>query len=522
MVLFAVPILFLISFLLLVLNRFNLRPGYSWFLAIGGSITTWALLIFSYNPEPQDYVLIRWDISPLFSASPSLLLDTYSWPFAVGIATLMISVLFTDVARVNEIHPGSWAASLATAGVGILAVVAANPLTLLLAWSILDISETYTLLRAVSSSELRERVIVSFSSRVVGLFLVIAAIIRAEAAGVVFTFANVPAESAGYLVLAAGLRLGVFPPHPPFLEETHSRRNLATMIRLVPVAASLVLLVRIAEVGVSPRWEFALMITSVWALVYGSLTWATSPDELDGRPFWIFGISALAIAGTLQMQPFATLAWGLALLFSGGMIFLYSARSRRFNWLLSLGLLGFSAIPFTPAWGGTAIFHDINLIYSLIIIFGLAILILGYTRHMLRPNDSIDEIERWVWLVYPLGLAILPLTHFGLIRSLGGLNLPNGGVISLSWWGGVIAVGLAVLIWSSRRHQPAWTSKVIVTLRNAFSLGWLYRILWWAYQTTSRLISYLGQLLEGEGGVLWAVLIIILLVLIIVQPAGGG
>ena len=47
------------------------------------------------------------------------------------------------------------------------------------------------------------------------------------------------------------------------------------------------------------------------------------------------------------------------------------------------------------------------------------------------------------------------------------------------------------------------------------------RALWWLYRSVSRLVIYLGQILEGEGGVLWAVLIIILLVLIISRPGVG-
>ena len=74
----------------------------------------------------------------------------------LAIATLLLSVLLTDVARVHEIHAGSWAAGMALAGTGILAVAAANPLTLLLGWALIDLSETTILMRAVTNSQQRE------------------------------------------------------------------------------------------------------------------------------------------------------------------------------------------------------------------------------------------------------------------------------------------------------------------------------------------------------------------------------
>ena len=161
-----------------------------------------------------------WEGSSLSIGSPGLVLDSISWPYTVAIATLLISVLLTDVARVHEVHPGSWAAGLGLAGTGILAVTAANPLTLLLAWALIDLSETTTLMRAVTNSEQRERVVITFFAWVFGLLLVVAAILRATSLGMALSFNSIPTSVASYLVIAAGLRSGCATPSSPLLPGT--------------------------------------------------------------------------------------------------------------------------------------------------------------------------------------------------------------------------------------------------------------------------------------------------------------
>lgn len=521
-ILAAIFIIFLVSFVILGLNRLDIRPGYFWFLAVGSSLTAWVLVLLSRPIEPVIIKLMDWESSTLFFSSPGLLVDGYSWPFAVAIITLLASVLLTDVARVRDIEPVAWGADLAIAGSGLLAVLASNPLTLLLSWAIIDLVETYILLTQVSGSEQRERVVVSFSVRVVGMLLVISAIIRTQVMGMVLEFSDIPPEVSGYLILAAGLRLGVLPPYQPFLQELPLRRGLGTIVRLVPATTSLVLLTRVATVGASPEWELGLTISTALALIFGGIAWILSRDELDGRPYWIFGMSSFSVMAAVRALPFVSQAWGLGLILTGGLLFLYSARSRRYLWLPALGLVSVSGIPFTPTWRGASLFAGLNLFTSMIFALGFTFLLLGYFRHMIRMDETGDEIQSWVRLIYPFGLVILLATHFGLAWELKWLFPTQLGLLSVEWWLGVLMISLAAaLLFLHQRgyiHLPTENK----LFRGVFSLGWLYRMLWWVYQSTSRLVAYLANLMEGEGGVFWAALIMILLVTVILQRSRGG
>jgi hypothetical protein len=446
----------------------------------------------------------------------------YSWPFALTITVLLLSALLTDVARVQEIEAKDWSASLGIAGVGLLAVLSANPLTLVMTWSLIDLTETVIRFGQVSGSEAREQVVVSFSVRVVGIFLVLSAIIRAQTLGTPLEFASIPVQVSGYLILAAGLRLGVLPPQRPFLQKKPVRRGFGTLVRLVPVAASMVLLTRVADVGVSQQWILPLEIASALAMIYGVLTWVWAKDELDGRPFWILSFSAFSVISSARAMPFASQSWGLSLIFSGGLLFLYSYRLRRLLWLPILSILGFIALPFTSNWYGVMIFSDWNVLFSMVFIFGLTALSLGYFRHMVRSIDPGTDIERWVGFIYPLGLVILPMTHFFLIWSLGGIVPPDGFLSGFEWWVGFVVLGfIALLIFLNRNRGYSWSPNVRERFGWAVSFDWLYRTIWWGYRVFGKLITYFSSLLEGDGGVLWAVLIMILFVTILAVSLGG-
>jgi len=521
-ILTAILVLFLISAVITALNLWKVRPGIPWFLAIGAAFIGWLLIFLARGSNPHSFVLVNWESSSLFSVSPTLIVDDISWPFAVAILSLLLAVLLTDVARGPEIDPTAWATGLAMTAAGLIAVLAANPLTLLLGWAIIDIAETATLLRKVAGSEQRERVVVSFSVRVVGMLLVISAILRAVTLGSALDFQQIFPEVAGYLLLAAGLRLGVIPPHQPFLQEPPLRRGLGTLVRLIPVAASLVLVARVASVGTPPNWELPILIVAVVAVSSGGFNWIRSRDELDGRPSWILGIAGFAVVAAVRNQPAASLAWGLGLLFSGGVLFLFSTRHRRLLGLPVVGLATFSALPFSPVWRGLSMYTGKNIILGIFLFLAHALLLLGYLRHALRFGEDQNEIERWVWIVYPLGLAILPTVQFGVAWVLWGASFPEMGAVFIPWWGGVLVLGMAAFIYYVSQKTTLVPEGLTSTARGVFSLGWVYRSFWWFYRFLSKFVSNFTLILEGEGGVLWAVLILIMLVTAFAQIRGGG
>lgn len=108
--------------------------------------------------------------------------DRISWPYAVVLITLVLALMLTEVARATESMWSSWAAGLLLGGLGIFAVFAGNPLTLLLAWTAIDLVELLILLRQGIPKNMRERVVVAFSVRILGSGLLMAVVLATSSA----------------------------------------------------------------------------------------------------------------------------------------------------------------------------------------------------------------------------------------------------------------------------------------------------------------------------------------------------
>jgi len=321
--------------------------------------------------------------------------------------------------------------------------------------------------------------------------------------------------------LAAGLRLGVLPPHQPFFQEPPLRRGLGTVVRLAPVASSLILLPRIAQVGVPLGWQPYLLVIAVVSALYGAFAWVQAPNELDGRPFWILGMAAISLVAAVFRLPEVAIAWGLGLLMSGGVLFLTSNRTRFVSILAFFGIVGASSLPFTPSWVGGLLYNYSGILLFVVFVFSHSLLILGYVRHLVRHTPSLESVERWMLLVYPIGLTLLIITHWSMAWSQGLAQQPGENILSLGWWGGVIAFGIGSVFMIFRRQRVSLPSYLSTAFGGLLSFEWVYRLLWWLYRNISRVFSSISHILEGEGGILWSLLMLILLISLVIQQSGG-
>ncbi len=566
--LLAIFLLLLTPVAMIVLHV--LRPRldkYQWLIAMLGSLLAWPMVLLVRSTMPASITLLVWQPESLFPTSPSLLIDPISWPFALALVSISLSLMLSSVARLqprqaaapeaqaqspeageqppaaieSPLAPANpaappdwrpWAANLAITSLGLTAVLAGNPLALLLAWAALDIVEILILLTQLQSSQPRQQAVVSFAARLGGIAIVLLASIRLWASGELVTFAAVSSTSSLLLLLAAGLRLGVLPLYLPFIQELPLRRGLGTTLRLVPAAASLVLIVRTATAEIDSLYTPYLLALVALAAIYGAASWASAADELLGRPYWILSTASLAVIAAVLRQPQAALAWGLVCLIGGGFIFSYSLRHRRLLPLAGLALLSISTLPFTPAWAATGIYQWPaptgqtvigTLAINIALVLTQALLFIGFIRHAIRPVPAEYRPapgENWIWIVYSIGLVLLPLAYLGI----GWTSLPDpAGQPLLAWLGGPVAGLLALLGWFflGRSLRPNIRGQISF-LRNSasffsrlsqlLSFNWLYRWLWKGFQGFSRLLALISRTLEGEGGLLWAFVILALII----------
>jgi hypothetical protein len=505
-------------FVMLVIRLLRADFAYHWLIATIGAFIALPMVFIIGTQLPQTDSLISWKPEILFPSSLILTADRISWPYAVGLITLVLAMMLTEVARATESLWSAWAAGLSLGALGVFAVFAGNPLTLLLAWTAIDLVELSILLAQTIPNAMRERLVVAFSVRILGSGMLLAAVLLTSSVGLDWTFANIPSSAALLLLMAIGMRLGVLPAYMPMLKESSSRRGLGSIVHLVPAVACLALLNRTAFVVESSTMVTVLLVFVGLTIIYAGGSWIFASDELDGAPAWILGMASLSAAAAMLAQPIASQAWGMAVLLPGGLIFYTSVLERRMLWLLLLGLLGISALPFTPAWNGALMYAAPYNIVMVVFIIAQVLFMVGYVRHALRTREGLAGVERWVWLIYPLGLALLPLLHFlyGWWAFIGFDNL-----LPSSWWLGVIALLLTALIVGLTRFGPKISLERVPALETVFSLQWLYRLVWIIFRAVENVIQFSTTVLEGEGGLLWTFLMLVVLFLAFVALLGG-
>ncbi|HEY9087527.1 MAG TPA: hypothetical protein VIO36_05120, partial [Anaerolineaceae bacterium] len=279
------------------------------------------------------------------------------------------------------------------------------------------------------------------------------------------------------------------------------------------------LLARLPAQSAEAIWLPLLLTLVTLAVLYTALAWLSAENALSGRPYWVVALSALALICVLRGQPQASIAWGLALILPGSLLFLFSARDRGTLVMPLLGALGLAGLPFTPAAAGwlglwSQPFEPANLFF----LFAHAALLAGYIRHIFVPVDSLASMERWVQGMYPFGLFILIATQF----IAAWFSLPQS--FSLATWVGILAAllalgGVTLLNWLLAPRpggEPGWLAvlggRVGRWLGAIFRLDWFYRLGMLAYAGARRFVAVLANILEGDGGVLWVLVLLALLI----------
>ena len=515
-ILITISILLITALLLLVFQLALPDFRFTWLTAAGGALIAWISVFVWQAGMPIFLQLPLWKPEAVFGQSPLFVADGIAWAFALSIATICLGVIITAVARDNFPSPVSWIGVLVMTALGILAVTADNPLTLVLLWAAIDLSEMVSQMRFVEDPRLSERVVISFASRVTGILILLWASMVSTADGSVLDFLTTPPRAGIYLVIAAAFRLGVFPLHLPYASESSFRRGFGTALRMISAGSSLILLARVSLSGFDSPFTPFLMIFVSFAALYGAWMWLRSPDELTGRPFWLISMGSLAVASALRSNPVGATAWSCALVLSGGALFLASAETRWLGRILYIGAFGISSLPFSltaSGWVG----QGFAFWYATPFLIASQVMTLaGYIRQCWRSagRSSFENQPIWAKNVYPFGIYIILLTILilGFFGWDGTLQFGN-------WIAAIIAsaltYGLLLLIPRVRILNPVRAHWVQSTGPNWLDV--VYQSVWEMYRAVRRVTSTLSSVLEGESGIMWTLLFLALFVSIFTQ-----
>jgi hypothetical protein len=195
-----------------------------------------------------------------------------------------------------------------------------------------------------------------------------------------------------------------------------------------------------------------------------------------------------------------------------------------------LGMVGLAGLPFTPAapgWDGVIQqpFDGFGLMFMLVVLF----LLLGFIRRTFVSHAELYRMERWVHTVYPAGLVLLVLAQW-----LVAVFSWRQALVPVNWWAPaavvVLTLTLGTLAYRVRRRftfesiRDQWlvvsARRIGAFLGAVLRLGWLYRLLAWIYTGLQAVVQLLTAIIEGDGGVLWAIVMLAMLISLLYRAGG--
>ncbi len=530
LVILAPLFLFLMTLVGYVVYRVRNHMGLAWVIHVVITIFTFGFMVFLRFRLPTEFEVEGWrGFTTLVGGNIHFQADYISWSFAMTLMTMAMAFIFTVPARLaSQSHPGIWTRALVVVSFGLLAVFSRNPLSIALAWTALDIVELILMMNSVTTARLRDQVVIMFGLRLGGTLALIWAMIISNGTGVPLELETMKPLISIFVLIGCGLRLGILPLNLPFTEEGLLRRGLGTVIRTVTSLSSLAVLARFPSQLIPEGWRAILLPLVICGMLYSGVMWFASTDELKGRPYFMISLAGLAVISVIQGHPDSVGVWTSAIMLSGIFFFLSTAGGTLWYILAGLSLIGMTGLPYTPAaTGWNAIINGGFNLTAVAVFLVILFLILGCFKNIFREREIVTASDPVARIMYPVGLFILVVMQW-LIGIFGGPQFGGVGV----WWASTILVIFSLgigTIWLIRRqlgkriNPESW---IVIAGRRLGSIGsavfglrWIYQIIWWVLGLIERLVGFLTGVLEGDGGVLWA---LVLLALLLTLIQGGG
>ena len=170
------PLFLILSGLgIILLSVLRKGLGLPWLLSSLAALVIWVLLLALHWLSPSPVFFIGWNPLEPFVNLINFQLDLISWPYSFALATLTMAVLFTSAARIESTVAAIWGLDLIFGGLGIMAAMAASPITFALVWALIDVGEFLVLYRTIGQRGQMRPLILSFAVQITSVFLVLLA-----------------------------------------------------------------------------------------------------------------------------------------------------------------------------------------------------------------------------------------------------------------------------------------------------------------------------------------------------------
>ncbi len=503
---FCALLLLLNSALLWLFKRLdqNLQKLQFWVMLTSGLAWLTSLVFFFLTPD--HHLNPIWDAGEKLLPSLSFSLDWVSSSYLLVVTTLIFFGIL-----VEGHSPQTSVLITGLGGICVIGTLVDSAYTLALVWTVIEALALYSFLKNQGEMTESHRYIFSIFVRLTGPLLVIYISMVNSTGGIAPFLTELPPSAAPYLLAAGVIGFGGWFLTPKISEEARSAIRPGKYFSWAPAVLGLVLITRGAQLYVQDEVSQSIILGGAILI---TLIFLVSVFVNPSEKNWYFGSLSMIIAGFALAAPEAVLAWGMIFLLPGLVLFREFGSKRSASLALIMGGIGILPLPFFPAWLGLASLIGIpGLLFSV-----LAGVFLGrIINHQIEdwrenkiPTEQISPLTisgYGVVLISQLSISV----QVGLFkRSLAFSSIP------VSAWITALIFGVAVLFWDripvlnlSRldRHKRKIRA-IFDTAENSFP------------RLADGAVYLFTRLFEGDGGLIWTLLLGFLIITLISLRGG--
>ena len=231
--------------------------------------------------------------------------------------------------------------------------------------------------------------------------------------------------------------------------------------------------------------------------------------------FWLKSILCLGCMSVFAGSPIALVGWGGVAMLGSGISYFYTQRSGRNQIFAWLSILSLSSLPYSiGSFALAGLTTSLSITWLIPGLFVYSFLLFDFIRIIREPGEEKETIEPFYLAFYLFGLFQFALSSFAILIK----NTALAANVIRFWWVGIVLLALCLgLFWLEKRiriPKTALENKTsrISSLFRLFSFEWLVKFWQWLSWFLFTIVQFLTRLLEGEGGVIWAIVILSLLV----------
>ena len=237
---------------------------------------------------------------------------------------------------------------------------------------------------------------------------------------------------------------------------------------------------------------------------------------LDTTAKWWFTGSGLLVAGSAALgHPASALSWAMVFMLPGCLLWSEKDKVHPAALVLGIGGLGVLPMPYLPAWSGSVVFQ--MTLPGILLACGSGIFMGALVIAVLKSLPRKEEEKAAPPPLSMIGSGILILSQVLIAFQLGLLEASQG---LFSKPAAVWFTPLMVIVVQIIGNWVPLGSREPIKVRMMRSIVWLRRSLAGGFQIIRRIVDFLSDLLEGEGGLIWVLLFGFLLITLISLRGG--